>query len=190
MSDKKSEQKSAGWMVTIVGGLIAALGGIGVAIFNNWEKLPLPGSIKPLVDSPSVQAEIAPSAKDTGDFLVHANDSGYDFRNETTSRQTYEFTADGRWTYNPSLELHGPNGRQDLTATEGYNLPGFAEGALVVRREDRTYQFIGRHAALDLEPGESIVFTINDMINEDNPSLGYNDNEGTLKVTWNCRTCR
>jgi hypothetical protein len=206
MSSDKPEQKSTGWIVTIAGMVITGMFGIITTAIANWEKLPFSESIEssvssvpgqPATDSPTISsipssAEVLEDQKDTGEIEVHANDPrGTRFENRNSSRQTYEFTAVGSWTYNNKVQgLHGPNGIQGLNATDKYNLPGSPEGALVVRKEDGTYQFIGRYEELTLESGESIVFTINDEIEEDEPSRGYNDNDGTLTVAWNCRTCR
>lgn len=86
----------------------------------------------------------------------------------------------GQWTANPGQQgLHGPEGI-NISAKQGYALPGANEGCLVGRINDHTF-YIGTE--LKLPPGMEgeLELTINDDV-DSCYGAGYTDNQGVLTI--------
>jgi hypothetical protein len=177
-TEKKSERSSLlGWLGGLAA-LITAVGGLAALV----QSLHSAG----LIGSKSLETSGVQQVDD--EFKVDAKShQGHRFQNTQPSTETYEFSASGRWTYKNTLpdQPHGPEG-YPILATDNYYLPGYKEGALIVRRENGSYEFIGSRAELTLVSGETVFFIINDT----KDGWSYGDNEGTLTVEWNCRTCQ
>lgn len=181
MSEKKPVQNSD--MIVKVSGVLATLALITTALATI-----VTDTSKIWENSPFRQEDSQPIH---GNIDVEASSpQGTLFTNERSSIETYNFFAQGEWSYNQKLGLlHNPGGHPEYQkATDDYKLPGFPEGALIVRRKD-VYEFIGTEAKLILQPNERIYFTINDATDKASDFDSYSDNSGTLTVEWSCETC-
>lgn len=178
MLNEKQNQQGQGWVVPIAGAAITAISVIIAAIVPKLlEKLPFP--------------EFTPKST-FGTIQVDAKlPGGEPFTNEYGSRKKYRFVASGEWTYNTTvlgIGMHSPAGHPaypNASSHHYYYLPGSPEGALIVLREDNSYQLVGNEKILELQPNETVYFTINDT-NKSNGN-NYTDNDGSVTVEWQLR---
>lgn len=189
MSDNK--QQSGFW--TSLPGIITALGGgVGVAaILAAVFQVTHPSTPTQSNNLPANTTSSSPVLQEIeGKFTVEAKKPlGTTFVNKQSSTRTFHFFATGKWTYNSTLEPNSADGsNQYLKATQNYNLPGYPEGSLIVRQKGE-YHFIGHEETLELDPNETVLFTINDT-GDNNNGEAFNDNKGFLKVEWNCEDCK
>jgi len=216
MSDEKPGQKSNIIKIIIsIGVFLGAVAAVTTPLANIvkdgstiWEKL-LPITKVPGITEPSVSSQPGTTPSDsssdgfnpgtlenqsvTGTIEVKADSpQGTLFINRRSSTEKYDFFAKGQWSYNKQLELlNGPGGHPRYTeASKSYKLPKYPEGALIIRKQDGSYQWIGTQAELTLKPGEKVFFTINDATDGASDSDSYSDNGGTLRVEWSCGTCQ
>lgn len=99
------------------------------------------------------------------------------FENESDQDATFGFSAQGSWSYATAATFSGPAGIETPAASSFY-LPGARSFALIVRREDGSFQYIGDNADVKLKPHEAISFVMNDLVG------GTMDNQGSLKISW------
>lgn len=200
MSENKqqdgSDNKQQGNFWRSLPGMITALGGgVGIAaiiagIISAKQAL-FPQGSKPSPTSTILDTSTpTPKSDNPNPFKVYATSpKGTRFTNNQSSTKTYNFFAKGTWSYNPGVKKkYGAEGDTDYTKAKGYKLPGVAEGSLIVRRQNGSYQYVGAEKALTLDAVESVWFTIN----EANEGQGekYNDNTGFLTVEWECEDCK
>jgi hypothetical protein len=182
-TEKKSKQSSLLTWIASFTALIVAIGGLA-ASFQSLSSFLLPSKPKPPIASQcSTNSQKSP-------IIVNATSrQGSCFQNTHFFTQTYEFFADGEWSHHPNT-TNDAGGHPNLKyATSNYRLPNYPEGALIVRRDDEKYEFIGTETELELKRGEKVFFTINDDTTEGSEFDRFRDNKGSLKVDWNCKTC-
>ncbi len=122
----------------------------------------------------------------SGILQVAANDlSGTPWTNLANNSVRVQFTASGQWTYNPGVGMHGAGGHpRYLNAGRGYRMTGRPEGALIARRGNGSYEFVGQQGVLTVAANEKISLTIND--DEGGvQGAGFRDNQGVITVQWN-----
>jgi len=73
--------------------------------------------------------------------------------------------------------LISANGSGDFPANSNRLCPGFALGALVIRRQQGECIASGANGYFDLTTGETVYFSTNDVKSR------YDDNDGEIKVT-------
>ncbi|MGJ5634735.1 hypothetical protein [Nostoc sp. CALU 1950] len=123
--------------------------------------------------------------KNDGIFNVPANSQqGFPVKNSGNRRLKIDLNARGKWQYAPSAGLNSPEGHS-IQQDETYRLPSAPQGSLIIRREENTYEYIGKQKEIFLEPQETVFLTINDKRDENS----YLDNEGEIKVSWSCDDC-
>ncbi|BAY07755.1 hypothetical protein [Calothrix sp. NIES-2098] len=189
MNDNK--QQSGFW--TSLSGILTALGGgAGIAAILTIVVQSIHPSTPTQANTPSTNAATSsPVSQQTeGKFTVEAKKPlGTAFVNKYSSSRTFHFFATGKWTYNSNLEANSADGNNHFPkATQNYNLPGFPEGSLIVRQKGE-YYFVGSQKTLELDPNETVLFTINDT-GDSNNGAAFDDNKGFLKVEWNCEDCK
>jgi hypothetical protein len=113
-----------------------------------------------------------------GNFTVDAKSgTGATFENKADHESTFTFAAKGLWSFAPAAGLLGPVGA-DSPATTSYLMPGARSFALVAKRGDGTFAYVGDGTDLTLKPHEVISFLMNDL------KEGAVDNRGSLQITW------
>jgi hypothetical protein len=175
MSNEAHNQQTHSWISRdIAVAVISVLGVIGAAVISNLDKLPsLKSNHSPVFGKIEVDAKMP---------------GGTPFTNPYNLSKKYRFVASGEWTYNteiPEIGMHDPRGYQALIAPDHYYLPGAKEGALIVLRENNSYELIGNEAILELQPKETVFFMINDTNKSD--GANYSDNDGAVTVEWQLR---
>ncbi|MEH2418768.1 hypothetical protein [Nostoc sp.] len=125
--------------------------------------------------------------KSDGSFNVPANlQQGFEVQNSGNRPLKIDLTAKGKWLYAPGTPLNPPEGLpSQKSGQENYRLPQAAQGSLIIRREDNTYEYVGKEGEISLTPQERVSFTINDTRDE----KSYLDNQGEIKVFWSCDNC-
>jgi hypothetical protein len=121
----------------------------------------------------------------SGTLQVPANSlPGVPWANTSSNSVRVQLTASGQWTYNPGVGMHGAGGHPSYpNAGRGYRMPGRPEGALIARRGNGSYEFVGQQAILTVAAGETISLTIND--DEGGvQGAGFRDNQGAVTVQW------
>jgi hypothetical protein len=123
----------------------------------------------------------------TGNLSLPAYGSaGTPFQSYMSYPVTFEFTVEGQWSMNERPDsIIGPEGMAEI-ADERYTLPGAPIGGLILRHgEDGAYEFVGNKITMEFQPGEKVLFLMNDFRTD----KAYADNTGFLKLNWSCSNC-
>jgi hypothetical protein len=99
------------------------------------------------------------------------------FDNASDQPVTFHFSATGTWTCASGGPQVGPAG-SDARAPDTFYLPGANTFALIAKRGDASFQYIGETAKLTLNPREVISFLMNDSVG------ATGDNSGSLQISW------
>jgi hypothetical protein len=102
------------------------------------------------------------------------------FENESEQDATFNFSAQGSWSYAAAAPFLGPAGIE-TPAASSYYLPGAHSFALLAGRENGAFQYVGESSDIRLKPHEVISFLMNDLVG------GTMDNQGSLKIVWEKR---
>ncbi|HAX80787.1 MAG TPA: hypothetical protein DCY88_34355 [Cyanobacteria bacterium UBA11372] len=125
--------------------------------------------------NPSPQTRIEVDAK---------SERGTPYTNSKDKPVQIKFHAQGKWLAIPQ-HISGdnlpkgymsPDGSGDFASNPNKVCPGYPLGALVVKKSQGNCIASGTEGTINLEPGQTVYFLINDV-----KSL-YNDNEGIIKV--------
>lgn len=124
----------------------------------------------------------------TGSFKASAWwEKGATFTNSLECDLKVAFKASGEWTYAPHDVKQTAQGLK--AAPPDFLLPGAPIGGLIAKRGNNEKVFMGVEKELVLKKGETVSFLINDAIN----IIGgrtYEDNEGSLEITWKHEGCK
>lgn len=118
----------------------------------------------------------------TGVISVNANDySGTKFN--VSRPRTCTFYANGSWTSSSNEGFHSPAGNPKYPkAPSNFKLPNYPQGALIVRRFNGTYQYIGLEKTIRFTKDELVRF----MINDAKDGQAHSDNDGTIQLEYDC----
>jgi hypothetical protein len=145
----------------------------------------VPGCYNDNTGSVTVKWSAKSPQPQSGTLQVPANSlPGVPWANTFGNSVRVQFTASGQWAYNPAVGMHGAGGHPRYSnAGRGYRMPGRPEGALIARRGNGSYEFVGQQAILTVAAGETISLTIND--DEGGvQGAGFRDNQGAVTVQW------
>ncbi len=166
-------QQSGFWttMPGILTGIAGVLGGI-LAIVQVF---------KPQTPPPPK----TPSEQNTVIQVDAKSIQGTPFKNPEKKPVKIKFEAEGQWSVIPQnvsgnnfpKGLISANGSGDFAANSRKLCPGFALGALVVRRQQGECIASGANGNFDLTTGETVYFSTNDVKSR------YEDNDGSIQVT-------
>jgi hypothetical protein len=135
----------------------------------------------PPTTSNFVEVDSAPvtvSDQTSGSFRVDSRSpNGVQFQNTSSQEAAFELSASGQWSFAPEAGMLGPTGVSS-PASRDFLLPGARSFALIARQEDGAFVYIGDKAQMNLKPGASLFFIMNDLLN------GFGDNRGSLTVSW------
>lgn len=195
MSDDNSNKVNF-W--TTVPGIIAGIAALLTAVtglvtaWNTFQSSSkTPSSPSDIQKTPTTESSILilKSGKDKsdGNFYVPANSQqGFEVKNSGNSTLKIDLVAKGKWQYAPNTGLNPPEGLPlQKSGQENYRLPEADQGSLIIRREDNSYEYVGKEGKISLTPQEIVYFTINDTRDE----KSYQDNDGKIQVFWSCDNC-
>lgn len=137
---------------------------------------------------PSVQP--TPSKPTRGSFQVYATSPvGTPFISPFDKSASIHFSTSGQWTFFEGAGFHSAAGHPKYPrADPSYPLPFTTAGSLVVRRGNGNCEFVGEDRTINVAPNEQMMFLINDEVGQEN-GVGFEDNKGSLTVSWACQNC-
>lgn len=125
-----------------------------------------------------------------GSFQVYATSpSGTSFTSPFDKSVSVRFSATGQWTFWEKAGFHSAAGHPRYPRGDSsYPMPSMPTGSLVVLRGNGRYEFVGEETTINVLPNEHLSFVINDEVGQEN-GVGFEDNKGSISVTWNCQSC-